>query len=149
MPLLVPQAAISPPPESSPLEGKDWQGEARNRRSVYGAWYLDTPSCLVKGVAFVGMVEMRGRVGRRSSQGAKDVRQHDHSKIGRCVGVVVLCVFIVPGLIPVGRHAKAAEVTLVKPLATAGRRRYSGGSDDQYRRNAMTLILSQVDIELR
>jgi hypothetical protein len=72
-----------------------------------------------------------------------------HSEIGRCVGVVVLCVCIVPALILVGRHASAAQVPLVKPLATAGRRRYSGGSDDQYRRNAMTLISSQVEIELR
>jgi hypothetical protein len=65
------------------------------------------------------------------------------------VGVVVLCVCIVPGLILVGRHSNAAELTMVKPLATAGRRRYSGGSDDQSKRNAMTLISSQVEIELR
>jgi hypothetical protein len=65
------------------------------------------------------------------------------------MGVVVLCVCIVPALILVGRHARATEVTLVEPLATAGRRRYAGASGDQSKRNAMTLISSQVEIELR
>src|SRR5919108_4874296 len=42
---LVPRAAISPPPEPSPLEGEGWEGGPRHRWSSDGASYLVSDPC--------------------------------------------------------------------------------------------------------